>query len=95
MNDWENYNSFYTEQRLGKPQENPEAYRRSSPIRLLTTASTPASTTWAMWWGSSTVQVETWENKQIAVEAGWDEIGAIAQRLIDRDFTGKAVLHIG
>jgi NADPH:quinone reductase-like Zn-dependent oxidoreductase len=31
---------------------------------------------------------------QIAVEAGWAEIGAIAQRLIDRDFTGKAVLHI-
>jgi NADPH:quinone reductase len=32
---------------------------------------------------------------QIAVEAGWSEIGAIAQRLIDRDFTGKAVLHVG
>lgn len=31
---------------------------------------------------------------QIAVEAGWNEVGAIAQRLIDRDFTGKAVLHI-
>jgi NADPH2:quinone reductase len=31
---------------------------------------------------------------QIAVETRWDEIGAIAQRLIDRDFTGKAVLHI-
>ena len=31
---------------------------------------------------------------QIAVEAGWQEVGAIAQRLIDRDFTGKAVLHI-
>jgi NADPH:quinone reductase len=31
---------------------------------------------------------------QIAVEAPWDEIGAIARRLIDRDFTGKAVLHI-
>jgi len=30
---------------------------------------------------------------QIAVEAGWNEIGAIARRLIDRDFTGKAVLH--
>jgi dipeptidyl aminopeptidase/acylaminoacyl peptidase len=32
VNDWENYNAFYTEQRLTKPQENPEAYRRSSPI---------------------------------------------------------------
>ena len=32
---------------------------------------------------------------QIAVEADWSEIGAIAQRLIDREFTGKAVLHIG
>ena len=31
---------------------------------------------------------------QIAVETRWDEIGRIAQRLIDRDFTGKAVLHI-
>ena len=31
---------------------------------------------------------------QIAVETGWSEIGSIAQRLIDRDFTGKAVLHI-
>ena len=31
---------------------------------------------------------------QIAVEAPWSEIGAIARRLIDRDFTGKAVLHI-
>jgi NADPH:quinone reductase len=32
---------------------------------------------------------------QIAVEAPWSEIGTIARRLIDRDFTGKAVLHIG
>lgn len=31
---------------------------------------------------------------QIAVEARWDEIGTIARRLIDRDFTGKAVLHV-
>ena len=31
---------------------------------------------------------------QIAVETRWDEIGTIAQRLIDRDFTGKAVLHV-
>jgi len=31
---------------------------------------------------------------QIAVETGWNEVGAIARRLIDRDFTGKAVLHI-
>jgi NADPH:quinone reductase len=32
---------------------------------------------------------------QIAVEASWNEIGTIARRLIDREFTGKAVLHIG
>jgi NADPH:quinone reductase-like Zn-dependent oxidoreductase len=32
---------------------------------------------------------------QIAVEAPWNEIGTIARRLIDREFTGKAVLHIG
>ena len=31
---------------------------------------------------------------QIAVEASWSEIGAIARRLIDREFAGKAVLHI-
>ncbi|MGH7046797.1 MAG: zinc-binding dehydrogenase [Stellaceae bacterium] len=31
---------------------------------------------------------------RIAVEAPWGEIGGIAQRLIDRDFIGKAVLHI-
>jgi NADPH:quinone reductase len=31
---------------------------------------------------------------QIAVEAPWSEIGDIARRLIERDFTGKAVLHI-
>ena len=30
--DWENYNSWYTGQRLTTPAENPEAYRRSSPI---------------------------------------------------------------
>src|SRR5207237_3079998 len=29
---------------------------------------------------------------QIAVEAAWSEIGTIARRLIDREFTGKAVL---
>jgi dipeptidyl aminopeptidase/acylaminoacyl peptidase len=34
VNDWENYNAGYTEQRLGKPQEYPEAYRRSSPIHF-------------------------------------------------------------
>ena len=31
---------------------------------------------------------------RVAIETKWDEIGMIAQRLIDRDFTGKAVLHI-
>src|ERR1700732_160855 len=31
---------------------------------------------------------------RIAVEAPWDEIGTVARRLIDRDFIGKAVLHI-
>jgi NADPH2:quinone reductase len=30
----------------------------------------------------------------IAIEASWAEIGAIARRLIDRAFAGKAVLHI-
>jgi NADPH2:quinone reductase len=32
---------------------------------------------------------------QIAVEAPWSEIGTLARRLIDREFTGKAVLHVG
>jgi NADPH:quinone reductase-like Zn-dependent oxidoreductase len=31
---------------------------------------------------------------RIAIEAPWAEIGAVARRLIDRDFTGKAVLHL-
>jgi NADPH:quinone reductase len=31
---------------------------------------------------------------RIAVEAPWTEIGEIARRLIERDFTGKAVLHM-
>jgi NADPH:quinone reductase len=31
---------------------------------------------------------------QIAVEAPWGEIGTVARRLIDREFTGKAVLHV-
>src|SRR5437016_4071527 len=31
---------------------------------------------------------------QIAVEAAWSEIGTVARRLIDREFTGKAVLHV-
>ena len=30
----------------------------------------------------------------IAVEASWQEIGEVAQRLIQRQFTGKAVLHL-
>ena len=32
---------------------------------------------------------------QIDVEAPWTQIGDVAQRLLDRSFTGKAVLHIG
>src|SRR5437762_4856540 len=31
---------------------------------------------------------------QVAVEAPWNEIGMVARRLIDREFTGKAVLHV-
>ena len=31
---------------------------------------------------------------EIAVEASWREVGGVARRLIERDFTGKAVLHI-
>ena len=30
----------------------------------------------------------------IAVEAGWNEIGVIARRLVDRAFPGKAVLRV-
>jgi NADPH:quinone reductase-like Zn-dependent oxidoreductase len=30
----------------------------------------------------------------IALEASWDEVGPAAQGLLDRDFPGKAVLHI-
>jgi NADPH:quinone reductase len=31
---------------------------------------------------------------QIAVEAPWNEVGAVARRLIEREFSGKAVLHV-
>lgn len=41
VNDWENYNAYYTEQRLTKPGENPEAYRRSSPIHFSTLLKNP------------------------------------------------------
>ena len=34
VNDWENYNDGYTRQRLTTPKENPEAFRRSSPIHF-------------------------------------------------------------
>jgi NADPH:quinone reductase len=30
----------------------------------------------------------------IEVEAGWEQIGPVAQRLLERDYAGKAVLHI-
>lgn len=32
VNDWENYNAWYTSERLERPNTFPEAYRRSSPI---------------------------------------------------------------
>lgn len=32
VNDWKNYSNPYTSQRLTTPKENPEAYRRSSPL---------------------------------------------------------------
>jgi dipeptidyl aminopeptidase/acylaminoacyl peptidase len=34
VNDWENYNATYTTERLTTPKENPEAFRRSSPIHF-------------------------------------------------------------
>jgi len=34
VNDWENYSAPYTRQRLTTMKENPEAYRRSSPINF-------------------------------------------------------------
>jgi len=34
VNDWENYNAYYTTERLNTPASNPEAYRRSSPIHF-------------------------------------------------------------
>ncbi len=32
VNDWKNYDTQYTEERLSTPQESPEAYERSSPV---------------------------------------------------------------
>lgn len=34
VNDWENYNAYYTTERLNTPERNPEAYRRSSPLHF-------------------------------------------------------------
>jgi NADPH:quinone reductase len=31
----------------------------------------------------------------IELEAPWEEIGDVAERLVDRDYAGKAVLHVG
>jgi NADPH:quinone reductase len=31
----------------------------------------------------------------ISVEAPWEEVGEVAQRLLDRGYTGKAVLSVG
>jgi NADPH:quinone reductase-like Zn-dependent oxidoreductase len=31
----------------------------------------------------------------IEAEGTWDDVGEIARRLLDRKFTGKAVLHLG
>ncbi|HEX2183343.1 MAG TPA: zinc-binding dehydrogenase, partial [Rubrobacteraceae bacterium] len=32
---------------------------------------------------------------RIELEAPWEEIGDVAARLTDRDYAGKAVLHVG
>jgi NADPH2:quinone reductase len=32
---------------------------------------------------------------RIEVEAPWTDVGVVAARLIDRGYTGKAVLHVG
>jgi NADPH2:quinone reductase len=32
---------------------------------------------------------------RIELEAPWEEIGDVAERLVDRDYAGKAVLHLG
>ena len=31
---------------------------------------------------------------QVAVEAPWGQVAAVAHRLVEREFTGKAVLHV-
>jgi NADPH2:quinone reductase len=31
----------------------------------------------------------------VSVEGSWDEIGGVAQRLLDRGYTGKAILRVG
>lgn len=34
VSDWRNYDSIYTERYMGTPQNNPEGYRKSSPVRF-------------------------------------------------------------
>jgi NADPH:quinone reductase len=31
----------------------------------------------------------------VSVEASWEEVGEVAQRLLERAYTGKAVLSVG
>jgi NADPH:quinone reductase len=31
----------------------------------------------------------------VSVETSWEEVGEVAQRLLDRGYTGKAVLSVG
>ncbi len=31
----------------------------------------------------------------VSVESSWEEIGEVAQRLLDRGYTGKAILRVG
>lgn len=32
---------------------------------------------------------------RVSVEASWEEVGEVARRLLDRGYTGKAVLRVG
>jgi len=34
-------------------------------------------------------------NPRVEIEAKWTEVGTVARRLLERDFMGKAVLHVG
>jgi len=46
-----------------------------------------------VWWSTSLIAAGKLK-PTISVEAPWTQIGQVARQLLDRQFVGKAVLHM-